>query len=81
MIKGIFIAAILWGFLAPIFFARRLTAVIKKITKVTNEISRGRIGVSLKVSRKDELGDLAAAINRMQKSLQIIIKKLKASQS
>ncbi len=81
LIKGIFIAALLWGLLAPIFFARRLTAVIKNITRVTQEISRGRIGINLPVERKDELGDLAAAINRMQRSLVIMIKKLKAAQN
>lgn len=81
LIKGIFIAALLWGLLAPIFFARRLTAVIKNITGVALEISRGRIGTKLNVDRKDELGDLAAAINRMQRSLVIMIKKLKAARN
>ncbi|MEN8135482.1 MAG: HAMP domain-containing protein [Thermodesulfobacteriota bacterium] len=79
LIKGIFIAALLWGLLAPIFFARRLTDAIKNITKVTEEISRGRLGINLKVTRKDELGDLAAAINRMQRSLMIMIKKIKGA--
>jgi methyl-accepting chemotaxis protein len=79
LIKGIFIAALLWGLLAPIFFARRLTAAIKDITKVTEEISRGRLGINLKVDREDELGDLAAAINRMQRSLMLMIKKIKGA--
>jgi methyl-accepting chemotaxis protein len=81
LIKGIFVAALLWGLLAPIFFTRRLTAFIKNITTVTEEISRGRIGIKLKVNRKDELGDLAAAVNRMQRSLVIMIKKIKAAQN
>ena len=79
LIKGIIVFAVIWGGLAPIFFSRRLTSVIKSITKVTDEISRGRIGTPLQVNRKDELGDLASAITRMQKSLQIIIKKLRTA--
>lgn len=79
LIKGIFVIALLWGFLAPIFFARRMTSAIVEMTKVATAISQGRIGVNLKIDRKDELGDLAVAITRMQKSLQIIIRKLKAA--
>lgn len=79
LVTGIFIAAFIWGILAPILFARRMVSVIATLTKVTDEISRGQIGAKLEINRKDEFGDLATAIVRMQRSLQIMFRKLKAA--
>ena len=52
---------------------------IEPSSAFSDELSRGQIGAKLDIQRKDEFGDLAAAIARMQRSMQIMLKKLKAS--
>ncbi len=69
--------ALLWGILLPIFLTKKLTATILYLAKVTDDISRGKIGIEIQVSRKDELGVLANSIIRMQKSLRILLKRYK----
>lgn len=75
LIKIITFIAIFWGILIPIFFARRMTATIIYLSKVADDISRGRLGQDIKVTRKDELGDLALSIKRLQTSTRIMLRK------
>jgi methyl-accepting chemotaxis protein len=79
IIKGLFVVSLIWAILFPMLFSRKMSGDIKKITKVADEISRGKIAAKLVLKRKDELGELAIAITRMQKSLMIIIRKLKGA--
>ena len=73
IINAICIVATLWGLFIPILLSRRLTSVILYLTKVSDNISRGKLKEEIMANRKDELGDLARSIKRMQKSLQIMM--------
>ncbi len=70
-----FAAALLWGILLPVVFAGRLTRAIVYLTKIADDISQGRLGEEIRLRRRDELGRLAQAIGRLQKSMQMIMEK------
>ncbi|PKL51908.1 MAG: hypothetical protein CVV37_03975 [Nitrospira bacterium HGW-Nitrospira-1] len=75
-IKLIAIAAVLWGFIAPIIFARQMTSTIIYLSKIANDISKGDMEQEIEVNRKDELGDMAQSIKRLQTSMRVIFKKI-----
>ncbi len=56
--------------LLSIVFARRLTRPIKDLSLAASEISRGRLMRRVSTSRRDELGGLAKAFNRMADGLE-----------
>jgi two-component system, OmpR family, sensor histidine kinase CpxA len=58
---GIFFGSVLLWF--PL--ARGVTRAVGEMTRATEEIARGRFDVRVKEGRRDELGRLGAAINRM----------------
>ena len=71
---AIWVAAATFGMLLGCAFLAWLTAsrLVKPITEITehaNNISAGDYGESLPVDRRDELGDLALAFNRMKDQL------------
>lgn len=76
LIKLVTIVAVLWGIIVPIIFARQMTSTIIYLSKIADDISKGKIGQEIKVTRKDELGDLAQSIKRMQTSLRIMLERL-----
>ncbi len=80
LIKIAAVIALLWGILVPIIFARQMTSTIVYLSQVADNISKGKIGQEIKVDRKDELGDLAQSIKRMQTSLRIMLKRLTKNQ-
>lgn len=51
------------------FLIRHITGPVKKLTRVSHEISRGNLNVNIDVDRKDELGELAESFNAMAESL------------
>jgi len=57
-----------------------MTSTIVYLSQVADNISKGKIGQEIKVERKDELGDLAQSIKRMQTSLRIMLKRLTKNQ-
>jgi two-component system sensor histidine kinase BaeS len=59
-------AAVVLSFL----FSQRLTRPIKELARAASAISRGDLRSHVAVARKDEVGNLAVAFNRMVKSLQ-----------
>ncbi len=69
-----FIALVL-GMFVPLVLSKRLTSYILQLTHATTEISRGNITVEMPPGRKDEIGDLANAIELIRKSLKIMLKK------
>lgn len=75
LIKIITFLAVFWGILIPIFFARQMTSTIIYLSRIADDISRGKIDQQIKVTRKDELGDLALAIKRLQTSTRIMLRK------
>lgn len=52
-----------------LLFARRLTRPIKELAFAASQISLGNLHGQVETSRRDEVGDLANAFNRMAKAL------------
>ena len=57
--------------------SHRLTTKIKSLTDVTERISIGDLGIEIKTSARDEIGELAEAIARMQESIRLSIERLR----
>ncbi|MCK4595557.1 HAMP domain-containing protein [candidate division WOR-3 bacterium] len=64
------------GIIASIFTARSITSPIKHLIDITNRISMGEVDVTVDISSKDEIGQLAKSIRRMAASIKIAIKRL-----
>ncbi|MFW5987921.1 MAG: methyl-accepting chemotaxis protein [bacterium] len=59
------------------FFSKKITDPILKAVAMAKEIANGNLSVEeLKIKSKDEIGDLASALNTMLNSLQNIIEKV-----
>lgn len=63
--------------LIAMFAGRTMTRPIKELTVAADRISVGELDVEIKVKRKDEIGDLAEAVLRMQDSLRLSIERLR----
>jgi HAMP domain-containing protein len=61
-----------------VFYTRTFTQPIVQLTQVAERISLGELDAKIAINRKDEIGDLAEAIGRMQASLQAAIERLRA---
>lgn len=72
------IAAILSSVVFFLFMRSALITPVNKLTEQADEISRGRLKTELVgTTRKDEIGDLANAIQRLQKSLNMAMNKIR----
>lgn len=58
-------------------YGHRLTGKIRALTDVADRISVGELGMEVKSTSKDEIGDLAEAISRMQDSIRLSIERLR----
>lgn len=59
--------------------AQRLSKPIRNLTLIADEISRGQLDIKIQeVNRRDEIGALAAAIERMGVSIRMSLQKLRA---
>ena len=58
-------------------YGHRLTGKIRSLTEVTERISVGDLGAEVEIQSKDEIGDLAEAISRMQESIRLSIERLR----
>ena len=58
-------------------YGHRLTTRIKTLTDLAERISVGELDAEVDIKSKDELGDLAEAISRMQESIRISIERLR----
>jgi HAMP domain-containing protein len=68
---------ILIGFIVALY-AYRLTAKIKYLTEITDRISVGDLDAEITgIKSRDEIGELANAIGRMQESIRLAIKRLR----
>jgi HAMP domain-containing protein len=80
VITIIALTAILIGIIT-IFYGKKLTTKISRLTNVADRISTGDMDVQIDDSGKDELGDLAQSISRMQHSIRLAMDKLRRSRS
>ena len=58
-------------------YSHRLTGKIKSLTEVTERISVGDLAAEVETKSKDEIGELAEAISRMQESIRLSIERLR----
>lgn len=58
-------------------YSHRLTTKIKSLTDVAERISIGDLGIEIKTRARDEIGELAEAISRMQESIRMSIERLR----
>ena len=58
-------------------YSHRLTQKIKSLTDVAERISIGDLGIEINTKAKDEIGELAEAISRMQESIRLSIERLR----
>jgi len=58
-------------------YGQRLTGKIKSLTDVAERISIGDLGIEVETQSKDEIGELAEAISRMQDSIRLSIERLR----
>ncbi len=64
--------------LAAYIIARGITAPLLQLADVADRISLGELNAEIRVNRRDEVGDPAEALRRMQVSLQTAIERLRA---
>jgi ABC-type amino acid transport substrate-binding protein/HAMP domain-containing protein len=74
IIVVISIALIIW---LVFFYGRRLTGRIKYLSGIADRISVGELDAEIKVESKDEIGELAQSIARMQDSLRLSLDRLR----
>ena len=73
-------AAALFGLLTILiayFIAGGVSRPVAQLTEVADRISLGELDAQIRIDRKDEIGDLAEALRRMQASLQAAIERLR----
>jgi HAMP domain-containing protein len=58
-------------------YGHRLTGKIKSLTDVAERISIGDLEIEVEAQSKDEIGELAEAISRMQDSIRLSIERLR----
>ena len=58
-------------------YGHRLTGKIKSLTDVAERISIGDLGIEIETQSRDEIGELAEAISRMQDSIRLSIERLR----
>ena len=62
-------------------YGHRLTGKIKSLTDVAERISIGDLGIEIETQSRDEIGELAEAISRMQDSIRLSIERLRRRRS
>jgi predicted Zn finger-like uncharacterized protein len=77
IVLGILIGTLLLIGVIVALYGTRLTSRIKTLTSVAEQISVGEMDAEIPVTSKDEIGDLAEAIGRMQESIRLSIERLR----
>ncbi|MBI9086691.1 MAG: zinc-ribbon domain-containing protein [Desulfobacterales bacterium] len=70
-------ATVLLILFAAYLAARTLVRPINKLTDVAERISMGELNIDIGIQSKDEIGQLARAVERMQTSLSLAINRLR----
>jgi len=68
-IAVISLGMVLASIFLTIFLSNLLTVPIQRLVEGTQEISKGNLGYKIKVTSRDEVGDLTASFNRMAENL------------
>ncbi|MDJ0801357.1 MAG: cache domain-containing protein [Desulfobacterales bacterium] len=73
LLGATFVAVVIIALLS----SRAIVHPIRTLTDAANRISVGELGVEIQTKSKDEIGDLAEAITRMQDSIRLSIERLR----
>ncbi len=73
----LFSVTVVFVFIIAWFSGRALSRPIIKLTHVADRISVGELDAEISTKRKDEIGNLAEAIARMQDSIRLSIERLR----
>ncbi len=73
LLGATFFAVVIIALLA----SRAIVKPIRTLTDAANRISVGELGVEIETKSRDEIGDLAEAITRMQDSIRLSIERLR----
>lgn len=74
---GVMLGTIMLIGLIVFFYGRKVTGDIRRLSEVADRISVGELDAEIDVKSKDEIGELAEAISRMQDSLRLSIERLR----
>ena len=74
---GVMLGTIILIGLIVFFYGRKVTGNIRRLSEVADRISIGELNAEIDVKSKDEIGELAEAISRMQDSLRLSIERLR----
>ena len=77
IVVGVFGGTLLLIGIIMLLYITRLTNRIKSLTEITYRISLGELKADVAINSKDEIGDLANAIARMQDSIRLSIERLR----
>jgi methyl-accepting chemotaxis protein len=80
MIVSSIVAAIL-GIVLAITITRNITVPLAKLVKVSDMISTGELDTPVPVAAKDEIGELAEAMERMRISVRALVERLRSRSS
>lgn len=79
-IIGMIVVASIAGFVISMFIARSISRPVRIVTDGLNEIADGNLTIDLLVVKnKDEIGDMAAAFNKMGTDVANMVRKINAS--
>ena len=69
---------LIFAVIGTLFFVRRITDPISALTRVTERIDRGEVGVRAPIGGEDEVGRLASSFNRMVARIEDYTRRLEA---
>lgn len=71
-------ATLLVVIIVSVLVSKRLAQPIRNLTSVANQLSQGKLDVSIEgLERKDEIGEMARAVDRLGTSIKFAIQRLK----
>jgi len=70
-------ATVLGVLIVAAFSSRALVTPLRRLTDTANRISVGELDAEVDIRSRDEIGDLAEAISRMQESIRLSIERLR----
>ncbi|MGO8988021.1 MAG: zinc-ribbon domain-containing protein [bacterium] len=77
IVVGVFGGTLVLIGIIMLLYVHRVTRKIKSLTEIAYRISVGELGAEMGIKSKDEIGDLADAISRMQDSIRLSIERLR----
>lgn len=77
LVGGVLALASILGMLVALYLSNRVTGQLLYLTTAADKISMGDLESIVRVEAKDEIGDLAQAIERLRESLKAAIERLK----